>query len=520
MNEGKTLEDYKQLLMNLEKCEPREKYELTRYLCRTDLFFLLWFALGRNDVFKQWLLDRCKEVQENPNGYLDLWAREHYKSTIITFAKTIQDILASHGDNPFQIWNGQNPTFGIFSCTRPLAKGFLRQIKREFESNTILRDLFKDIIWENPQKEAPKWSEDDGIILKRKTNPKESTVEAWGIVDAQPTGRHFSVLIYDDVVTVDNVRSPNMIQKTTESWELSLNLGSDGGYVRYIGTRYHFNDTYRVILNRGSAIERRYSATVDGTPEGKPVLLTKEILEKKRRDMGSYTFSCQMLLNPVADEAQGFKRDWLKYYDKSDGSNLNRYIVVDPANEKSKTSDYTVIAVIGLGQDENYYLLDVIRDRLNLTQRADFLFRMVKKWKPLNVGYEKNGLGADEAHIRDRMRRENYHFPLQEITHEGMAKNDRIRRLIPIFEQGRFYLPNSRFHTGYDGRTVDLIDNFLVEEYDAFPVCVHDDMLDAIAHIFSKDLNAIWPMIDEEEKTLDRYAHRYSSNSGASSWSV
>ena len=182
------LADYKNLVRKIDEIkDQKEKRSLLRHLCRTDLFFLIWYGLNRKDIFHSWLLERCQEVQEKPNGYLDLWAREHYKTAIISFGKSIQDILSSHGDDPLQHWNGREVTIGIFSCTRPLAKRVLRQIKYEAEHNNVLKELFPDIFWENPHKEAPKWSEDDGIVFKRKSNPAEATVEAWGVVDGQPT---------------------------------------------------------------------------------------------------------------------------------------------------------------------------------------------------------------------------------------------------------------------------------------------------------------------------------------------
>jgi phage terminase large subunit-like protein len=512
----KTVDEYKRFIAKLQGCKDNgEKIEITRYLCRTDLYFLLWYGCSRQDVARPWILDRCKEVQANPDGHLDLWAREHYKSTIITYGKTIQDVLASHGENPLSEWRGEELTVGFFSATRPLAKGFLRQIKREFESNELLRHLFADVLWENCHKEAPKWSEDDGLILKRKSNPKESTIEAWGLVDGQPTGKHFGLCVYDDVVTIDSVRTPMMIAKTTEAWELSINLGKQEGRRRYIGTRYNFNDTYRTIMKRDAALPRIYPATKDGTVDGEPVLLTKEQLEEKRRIIGTFTFATQMLQNPIADETQGFKRDWLRWHKGSDGGGMNVYILVDPANEKKKTSDYTAIEVIGLGSDQNYYTLDLIRDRFNLTERADKLFQLHKKWRPLAVGYEKYGMQADITYIKERMSRENYHFSIIELG-GNLAKNDRIRKLIPLFEQGRWYLLESRFYTNYEGKTEDLIDVFLSEEYDPFPVGVHDDMFDCKARILDEDLGAIFPRIYAEE--TDRY-YRKPKRQG-SAWSA
>lgn len=488
-------------MRGLGDCSQRERQAHLRYLARTDLYFLLRYLLNRKDIERPWLFDRCKEVEAYPDGYLDLWAREHYKSTIITFAKSIQDILRSHGEDRLE---ERECTIGIFSHTRPNAKGFLRQIKQELEMNEVLKELFPDVLYRAPSKQSTKWSEDEGICVIRTGNPKEQTVEAWGLVDGQPTGKHFTTLVYDDIVTKESVTTPEMILKTTEALELSYNLGTDGGVRRFIGTRYHFNDSYKTILNRGTAIPRMYPATRDGTPTGDPVLLSVDRLRDKRRDMGSYTFACQMLQNPVADEAQGFKRDWINHFEASDGSQgCNLYIIVDPASEKKKTSDYTAMVVIGIGEDGNYYLFDAIRDRLNLTQRGRELMRLHRKWKPLGVGYEKYGLQSDVEYIKEVQNRENYRFHITELGGQ-MAKNDRIRRLLPIFEERRFYMPYSLHRTIYDGRVVDLIDEFINQELLPFPVGTHDDMIDAIARITDETLFAMKP-IGAEENEKNRY---------------
>lgn len=489
----------------MRTCSGQEQRELVRHLCRTDLFFLLWFGLKRQDTAKDWLFERCREVQESPNGHLDLWARDHYKSTIITFAKTIQDILASHGEgSPVE----REQCIGIFSHTRPIAKGFLRQIKYEFETNDLLKAVFDDVLWSNPQKEAPKWSEDDGITVRRRSNPKEATLEAWGLVDGQPTSKHFTGLVYDDVVTRESVTTPEMIQKTTEALELSFNLGSQGQeWRRMIGTRYHSNDTYRTMIERAVFKPRIYTATQDGTVDGEPVLLSRELLAQKRRDMGPYTFGAQMLQNPVADATQGFKREWIKHYQESPdsvSSGTNRYILVDAANDKRKTNDYTAMWVVGLGQDGNYYVLDMVRDRLNLTERAEKLIALHRKWKPMQVRYERYGMMADIQHIKYRQAEMTYRFEIVEVGGQT-PKNDRIRRLIPLFEQGKVYFPDTLYKTDYEGQVKELVGAFVEQEYASFPVPLHDDMLDALARIAEPDMPLVWPKQAAEEPK-DRYA--------------
>src|SRR5262249_48590862 len=153
---------------------------------------------------------------------------------------------------------------------------------------------------------------------------------------------------------------PDMIAKTTEAWELSLNLGDRNPRKRMAGTRYHFNDTYREIMARGAAVPRIHAATRDGTLTGQPGVLTAEEFERKDTRMGPYNASSQLLLNPIADSRQTFRRDWIRYYDEAPAElnwrQMNRLLLVDPSEGKKK-GDYCAMAVIGKGPDENYYLL-------------------------------------------------------------------------------------------------------------------------------------------------------------------
>lgn len=457
--------------------------EAKRVLMRGDLYYLLRYACGREDLARDWLFDRCREVQFEPEEWLDLWARDHYKSTIITFGLTILDIL-----------NDPDITSCIFSHTGDIAKAFLVQIKRELENNSELKDHFPEILFRDPQVESPKWSEDEGIVVKRKSNPKEPTVMASGLVDGMPTGMHFKRRIYDDVVVPASVSGPEMIQKTTAMWQLSDNLGTRGGTARYIGTRYARYDTYHDIMEAGIRT-RIHPATENGKEDGKPVLLSVEELKLKRRKQGLYNFNAQMLLNPTADKKKGFKHEWLAYHNvsKALAMELNRYIIVDPASSKKKTSDYTVMMCIGIDALEHYYILDVIRDRLNLSERADAMFALHRAWRPLKVGYEKYGVQADVEYIEERQRLKNYRFEIVELGGR-VRKEDRILGLVPYFEQGRILLPEGGIiRTDWEGNARNLVTDFIKEEYEPFPVVPHDDMLDTLARILDPALELEFP---------------------------
>lgn len=437
-------------------------------LGKIDLFFLLVFVLKRVDINRKWLFERCREVQRDPDDHLDLWSRYHYKSSIGTFGMTIFDII-----------NDPEITIGIFAYNSTLATEFLKQIKAELERNEDLPLLYPEVFYKNPAKEAPQWSE-SGITVKRTQNPKEATVEAYGLVKGQPIGRHYKLRVYDDVVTPDSVSTPEQIHKTTEAVRMSSNLGIlGGGRKRFYGTRYHLFDTYRVLIDDEVVKPRIYPATHNGLENGVPVLMTAENIALARKDAGPYGFASQFLMNPVADSAMGFRAEWFIRGDTDYNlamKRLWRFIIVDPAGGKQrKGNDYTTMFVIGHGEDGKFRVLDIRRDRMRLTQRSETLIELHRQWKPQLVAYEDYGMQADIEHIKHVQKEQLYEFDIHPLG-GSMKKELRILRLVPYFEQGRIIFPTYLNRIDYQGQTRDLVKDFEREEYTAFPVLKHDDM--------------------------------------------
>jgi phage terminase large subunit-like protein len=549
-----TVEDYRPLEPIVEEVRdrllagkkvPNAKAHLIRELAKQDLYFLLRYVLssgalkrpdGSIKLEHPWVLARCRDVQFDCHNVLDLWFREGWKSTIKTFGNVIRVNL-----------NDPNQTFGIFSHTRPLAKKFLNRIKSEYETNLFLQRLFPEVIPVEPKsaRYQGKWSEDDGICLIRSLNLAQQTVEAWGLIEGLPTGAHFTVLLFDDIIDEDTV-TETQIEKATRAWEQAINLGMEGCEKWYSGTPYSHNDSYQEILLRGAARPRvhpcwepDYEASVphDKVPgawaklafppdeEAKSVYLNPAyILEKKRSQ--PWTFAAQMLMDPNAGLQRGFVREWLSYYDKSPedcGRGKTIYILVDPANEKDKDASYTAMFVVGLGTDHNYYVLDAVRDRLDLHERASRLLRLHAKWIGIaghvaQVRYERYGMQADIPYLEILMAEREHRFPITEVGGR-VHKDDRIGRLAPLFRNHRILLPREMWRETVLGHRVNLVDDFVYEEFLKWPSSTSKDMLDCLARIAEPEMPLSWPLLKVKEKDLsqDRWDKAFAeADSGAS----
>lgn len=460
-----------------------DETEMFRELALNDLWFIVYFVFQIPIANEPFIVDACAAVEDGPEtDTLDLWAREHFKTTIFS-AEDIQKLLKN-----------SETTIGIFSHTRPVAKAILRAIKHTFENNVLLKTCFPDVLWNDPQREAPKWSEDDGIVLKRKSSRREASVEAWGLLEGMPIGKHFDHRHYDDIETDDCVQNPDIVRKLRHRFDLSQNLGvQDSGTQRVIGTFYSHEGLLTYLRDQKDIhgnpvyITRIKPATVDGTPNGKPVLLSQERLDKLK--VNEYTFNCQQLLNPTPQGVAKLESDKFIEVDSANiPTGLNKFMIIDPAGEdKDGSGDPWAFGVFAVDPDfddmgaSDIYLIDLVASTFRHEDAIAEIVRMYLRNGMIDsVGVEKIGISTVEIHVANALRNKK-RFISQEnkslylLKPQGRNKQTRIESAIawPLFNS-KLHI-STEIHPSYIQR--------LYSEADKFPYW-HDDILDIWSYLY------------------------------------
>jgi hypothetical protein len=253
---------------------------------------------------------------------------------------------------------------------------------------------------------------------------------------------------------------------------------------------------------------------------GKPIFPTEfsiEKLERFRKRLGTYFFSCQFLNEPVNPEQVHFDTKYLRYYkfykDSSfqrtevdgltgqvktfnkvmiqhqvrDGqvvsdynpSKLSRYMIIDPNHAGNDGRCRHAITVTGvLADPRRIYLLDVWAKACSLEEFIETIFNIALAWKVQNVYVEtiaaQKYLFYHLNYIMPTKRLENVFFKIMRFKElktpkTANAKKIRIESLGPIFERGEFWINEVG------------MGEFL-EEYKSYPAGKLKDVLDTLGY--------------------------------------
>lgn len=386
--------------------------------------------------------------------------RGHLKSWIITQGWAIQQVLK----NP-------DTRILIVNATEGNATKMLRFIRGYLSRGGYLSQYYGNF-------ETEIWSQEEIQIRQRTKASVAPTLMAAGLQKTL-TSQHFDIIIADDLVEPDNVRTKEQREKVYEFYLSLFDLLEPQGKIVVIGTRYHQDDLYARILEENDihhnwSIFKRSCYKSDGSvlfPE-KFTLASLDDIKKK----SFYHFSTQYLNNPIDPDSADFKTDWIKTYDPLTPHPASLYLTIDPAISLGRDADFTAMVVAGMFPDRTIRVVDILHKRLLPSDLVDRVFELVKKWRLHRVGIETFAFQKTLKYdIQRKQRQLGIFFSVDELgkRHSGrgeqvLSKEARIRRLQPYFEQGLVEIAPS--HTE------------MKEELLAFPRGRHDDLIDALSY--------------------------------------
>lgn len=428
----------------------------------------------------------CNFIQDRKDRRkLILIPRSHLKSKLVTIGYSTQQII-------------QNPKIRIliYSATWQIATDLQMAIQKNLRTEKVI-DLFGDLL--------------DGAIemradrLRLKDNDKkEPTITAAGIDNNLVSG-HYDLIIMDDVVNRDNVNTADQIQKVITRYKDSLDLLEPKGQLIVVGTRWHDMDLYGWILNPDNDIISAYDVMIKQAYQGN--LLTGEDLEvlwpgkfgqkglkKLLQEQGWYHFSSQYMNDPVPEEDAEFKRTYFRYWDSDTikGKNLFKFLAVDPALSMAKEADFTAMVVVGLDEYNDIYILDLVRRKMTPSDIINEMLRLAERWSLTDVGIEMVAYQKSLSYsLRDDLRFKRRPFHITELKPNERTKDQRIKGLQPLYENGKVY--HDKVHSN---------NIYLEDELVRFPRSSHDDLIDALAYC----LDFIYP---SRQKTKGKTVRRY-----------
>ena len=450
----------------------------------------------------------CKFLSTKSLFKLTLMPRYTFKSCICTVGYSL-----------WRMMRDPNIRILIYSDATSKAQGFLTSIKNYIEGKAgKWRHYFGN--WETDSKKG-KWNESMILTSFRTHAQAEPTIETAGI-ETSLVGRHYDLIIFDDIVSDKNVTTKEQMDKVEECYQKALSLLRPGGDVIMVGTRWHFGDLYGRLIAENEKVPNFLFHRNSGFNDKllfESCGLTKEFLDKQRREQGSYIFSCLYENSPTDPETAVFKKNYFSFYGDVKGDDLYVTATIDPAG---KGKDFTAITVVGTDCNMDMFILDAINKHLQPNDIADEIVRLHRKWKIKRLGIETNFYRGMLRYELDMRRNEEHKedpvgfplFGLEEFkasSKVGEGKHNRIMALQPYHERGSLKFPGTKFEL-LEGAFSDLAYQLL-----QFPYSTHDDLIDSLAYHVSlirrggvvkkKELpkfSAAWL----ERKTIDEQAHR------------
>lgn len=282
----------------------------------------------------------------------------------------------------------------------------------------------------------------------------------------------------------------------SETWEKVLRaaLSDKKGKALFIGTPKGRNWFYE-MYNLGISEEDEEWKSWHFTTKDNPLIDPKEI-EGAKKTLSSFAFKQEYEASFDNAGTDLFKEEWIQYGEEpSDGV---YHIAIDLAGFKNenyssarqKKLDESAIAVVKVTDDGVWFVKKIEHGRWDVKEAAAKILKNIREFEPVGVGMERGTVrNAVLPYLSDLMRANNVYAHIQDLTHGGKQKTERVVWAL----QGRFEHGKVILNEDEDWR--EFVDQLLM-----FPTPqVHDDLVDALSYVDQLAVTSYF-MDDEEDE--------------------
>lgn len=301
------------------------------------------------------------------------------------------------------------------------------------------------------------------------------------------TGRGGDINIIDDPHKADDAYSDVRLAVPRDAYDNTFQSrlnDKQSGAIIIIGQRIHENDLIGHVLrqepwelvsfpaiattNEEHDVITPFGRRTYRRAEGEPLHPEREplaVLERLRKTMGQATFQAQYQQDPTPVGGNWVQPQMFRCYTRATLPEKFDEIVlsVDSANKASETADFTVCTVWGVVGDERYYLLDVIRQRVEFHDLLNVVMEVASAYRVTDILVEDRASGTQLIQELKRKGRWNV-IPCTPVGDKVM----RFGGVTPVIRSGLVNLPDE----------APWLDEYL-RELCAFPNTRYADQVDS-----------------------------------------
>jgi len=279
------------------------------------------------------------------------------------------------------------------------------------------------------------------------------------------------LLIADDVTNEDDAKSEIEREEIKTRFNRAFLPALEPGFnkVILIGTPQHEDDIVLTKMrnNTWNRVKLPIASTwranitenefVGAWEDRFPFKVVKDIYSQYKEDGDASGFMQEYMLELMDESDRMFKdEDFMTFSYKEVKKNLNNmnyYISTDFNASATKNSDFGVILVVGVTNNNDWMVVDGIHSReLDSSGWIDTLFEFVRRYEPLEVGAEQIAFQSSmNEWIRKEMIRRNLYFNFVEMKdNKSKKKISRIATLAPRHHLKKIQLPDDHCKTLID----------------------------------------------------------------------